>query len=206
MSFLAHFVPASAVLILLRRTSAIAFPTEFTTTPLSGTLLAGRDDAALLGLSDIAVALLLGATMGLTIVTLALVLRQRRSSTKDSYFLGEVNRFMPTSRDQRVWWAVLSLNAGVSEELYYRLLLPLLLTPLIANTLVAFTIGAAVFGIAHFYQGVRGVILTFLVGLLLGAFYLATENLILVMVVHVLIDLRLVLLRRSPSPGQAPHS
>ena len=134
--------------------------------------------------------------MGLAVVTAALILRQRRSPGLNARVLGEVERFIPATSQQRLWWAVLSVNAGVSEELFYRLLLPLLLILAGVGATASFVISAAIFGLAHVYQGVRGVLTSVAVGLLLTALYLATQNLPLVMALHILVDLRLLLLRR----------
>lgn len=199
-SFLAHFVTAAAALAVMGRLRAVlVFPAEFSATPLSGALLAGPGDSGFLGLSDIAIALVGGAAMGLAVVTAALILRQRRSPNLNARVLGEVERFIPATPQQRLWWAVLSINAGISEELFYRLLLPLLLILAGLGATASFVVSAAIFGLAHVYQGVRGVLTSVLVGLLLTALYLATHNLVLVMALHILIDLRLLLLspRRS---------
>lgn len=67
--------------------------------------------------------------------------------------------------------AVAWLGAGLGEELLFRGFLfdRLLRLPGVAGTMpVALIVQAALFGLAHFYQGIAGVLMTGAVGLLLG--------------------------------------
>ena len=59
------------------------------------------------------------------------------------------------------------------------------------------------FGLAHWYQGRLGVLATGAVGAVLTQLYLTTGSLLLPMVLHVLIDLRLLLDRPAPAPSTA---
>ena len=88
------------------------------------------------------------------------------------------------------WGAVLSINAGLTEEIFFRLLMPLTWYALTGNALVALLISVVLFGVVHAYQGVIGVIATLAVGLALTLVYLATQQIWLAMLVHALIDLR----------------
>jgi len=95
---------------------------------------------------------------------------------------------------ERFWGWLLSIDAGVSEELLFRLVLPLSIYALCGNLGMALAVPLAAFGIAHLYQGVGGVIVTGLVGALMLGVYLASGSLWVVMAVHALIDLRAVVL------------
>lgn len=95
---------------------------------------------------------------------------------------------------ERFWGWLLSIDAGVSEELLFRLVLPLSVYALSGNLAVALTVPLVAFGIAHLYQGVGGVIATGLVGALMLGVYLASGSLWVAMAVHALIDLRAVVL------------
>jgi membrane protease YdiL (CAAX protease family) len=77
----------------------------------------------------------------------------------------------------------------LSEELFFRLALPLLLVVLTGNAALAFVIATATFGLMHLYQGWAGVIATTLVGAVMSAIYLATGSIWIVIILHAAIDL-----------------
>ena len=88
----------------------------------------------------------------------------------------------------------LSLNAGVIEELLFRLGMPALLFGITGNGLLAFVAASVLFGLLHIYQKVWGVIGATLLGLLFSLVYLLTGSIWIVMIVHALIDLRSLVL------------
>jgi uncharacterized protein len=55
-------------------------------------------------------------------------------------------------------------------------------------------LACAVFGIGHMYQGVKGIVGTALLGLVFSAILVVTGNLLLPMILHFLIDLRILLM------------
>ena len=95
---------------------------------------------------------------------------------------------------ERFWGWLVCIDAGLSEELLFRLVLPLSIFALSENLALALGVPLAAFGIAHLYQGVGGVIATGLVGVLMLGVYLASGSLWVAMAVHALIDLRAVVL------------
>ena len=103
---------------------------------------------------------------------------------------------LPRSRQERLTFAGLAITAGVCEEVvfrgfgiaYVRWLWPGASQPFII------VVTAAAFGFAHLYQGTRGVLLTGLVGAYLAWLTLATGSLVPAMVIHALIDLRVLAL------------
>ena len=88
------------------------------------------------------------------------------------------------------WSTLLSINAGISEEIFFRLMLPPAAFHLTGNILIAFGIAALFFGIAHAYQGVGGIIVTGILGLIFTLIYVLTAQLWLVILIHILVDLR----------------
>ena len=56
---------------------------------------------------------------------------------------------------------------------------------------------SVVFGFEHLYQGVVGVISTAVLGFALAAVYLLTGNLLVPMILHALIDFRVLLILRT---------
>lgn len=90
---------------------------------------------------------------------------------------------------------LLSLSAGVSEELYFRLFIPLLVTSVSGSTLAGFVVATLLFGAVHRYQGVRGVVATTIGGAMLAFVYLATGALWVAMLFHTVIDLNALVVR-----------
>ena len=103
---------------------------------------------------------------------------------------------LPRTVDERTAFALLAVTAGVCEELIFRgfgIAYVRWLWPGATHFwLIAIT--SAAFGLAHLYQGVRGVLLTGLVGAVLASLVLATGSLLPAMVIHALIDLRVLAL------------
>jgi membrane protease YdiL (CAAX protease family) len=112
---------------------------------------------------------------------------------------------LPRTRQERLAFAGLAVTAGVCEELifrgfgiaYLRWLWPG------ASNLAVIVITAAAFGLAHLYQGPRGVVLTGLVGAYMAWLVLSTGSLVPAMVIHALVDLRVLAL---PNLDEAPPS
>lgn len=93
------------------------------------------------------------------------------------------------------WGAAVAVTAGVTEEAYFRLLLPLLATQAFGNAMAAFAGATLLFGWAHRYQGWRGVAATTVAGAGLAAGYLATGSLPAMMAFHAAGDLGHLVLR-----------
>jgi len=96
--------------------------------------------------------------------------------------------FMPTNTRERVWWIAVSTLAGISEEITWRGVQPVVLAAALGSSTAAVMISAIAFGIAHMTQGWRtaGVVCLFALGFqtlvwLSGSLYLA-------MLVHLAYD------------------
>jgi uncharacterized protein len=102
---------------------------------------------------------------------------------------------LPSSRDERQWWIGVCVTAGVCEEIVYRgfLLHYFHASPLHLSLTWALVVSSIVFGIAHLYQGVSGAVGTAVVGFVLGAVFLMTGSLMVPMVMHAVLDLRILL-------------
>src|SRR5205085_12558994 len=94
--------------------------------------------------------------------------------------------------DRRAW-AVASVTSGITEELVYRAFAVSFFASVFGNSnVVAIAIASsALFGLAHLYQGWRGMVFTALTGAVLAGVAVAS-GLIVAIVVHALIDLRLL--------------
>lgn len=142
-------------------------------------------------------------TVALTVAGLAIIVVFRslalRTRTPDSPVLREL---LPRTRTERRVFALLSLVAGVGEELAYRGYVIPMLAPLV-GTGGAAVVSSAVFGVVHGYQGALGVVRTGLMGGVLAWGFLASGSLWPAIAAHALIDLvaGLVLGERLLSPG-----
>lgn len=105
---------------------------------------------------------------------------------------------LPVSPRERRWWIVLSLTAGICEELLYRGYLFHFIDAAL-GLVPAWLLSAAAFGVAHLYQGWRGIVPATLAGLLFGLLAVGTGSLALPIVVHVLVDLQVLWMYR-PDP------
>lgn len=102
---------------------------------------------------------------------------------------------LPRNRREAMIAAVLSLNAGFSEELFFRLALPLLLLHLTGSLWIAFGVAGVCFGLAHAYQGWKGVLATMMAGGVLTLIYLSHGSLLRVMLIHAAIDIVALVVR-----------
>ncbi len=87
---------------------------------------------------------------------------------------------------ERVWTALLSVNAGVSEEIAFRLLLPLLIWMVSGSITAALVLSTVIFGSVHLYQGPAGIAATTLAGALFMFLYLLSGSIWIVMAMHAL--------------------
>jgi membrane protease YdiL (CAAX protease family) len=142
--------------------------------------------------------LLLGMVGG---VLAPLVLPRR---TQPQRLIGDVGLLLPVTRRERRSYAAAALTAGITEEITYRALPILLLLHLLPghNRLLAVGVSAVLFGLAHRYQGWAGMVLTGVIGLVLGGLYVLTGSLWPSMLIHVLLDLRPLFVRTSAAVGR----
>jgi membrane protease YdiL (CAAX protease family) len=106
--------------------------------------------------------------------------------------------FLPVTPEERRWFVVVCITAGICEEILYRGFLIHYLRDLPGplGFTGALLVSATAFGLAHLYQGITGVLQTAAMGVLLGAIFAATGHIALPMILHAAIDLRLLLLLR----------
>jgi membrane protease YdiL (CAAX protease family) len=121
-----------------------------------------------------------------------------RQSYFQAYRSATIRFLLPVSRKERVWWVLLSVTAGVGEELLYRgFLLQYLRGHLaggpVLNLTLAWLLSSFAFGMGHVYQSVRGVMETTIADLTFGLLAILTGNLFLPIALHSLIDLRILL-------------
>jgi membrane protease YdiL (CAAX protease family) len=114
---------------------------------------------------------------------------------------------LPHNELEYRWFVALSVTAGVCEELLFRGYLPRLLGAYVGLP-AALLVVAIGFGLAHAYQGTRGMLKTGVAGLVLGGIVLATGWLGPAMICHALVDfgaglLGFTVLKGEPQPHAA---
>jgi len=136
-----------------------------------------------------------GALIGVAALTVVSAVRRRQAKT---VMLGDVQALLPRNGAETGLCTLLSINAGVGEELFFRLLLPLLIANVTGGDAgFGFLVAGAVFGLAHVYQGWVGIVATMIVGFLFTALYLWTGQLWIAMAVHGGLDLVGLVIRPS---------
>lgn len=167
-----------------RLDAVFAVPAEFRdAAALAAAWLPGLGEPAGLGL--IGLGLLIGGGIG------ALVSRWRGRV----FAFGDIRAVLPRDRAELGWAALLAADAGVSEELFFRLLLPLLIAQVTGSAWAGFAGATALFGFAHRYQGWAGVVATTCVGVMMTAVYLASGRLWMAMALHIAINVNGLVLR-----------
>lgn len=135
-----------------------------------------------------------GAMAGLLIRPL-LALKSRRIAEQIRPHLERLAPFLPKDNRQLFWGLLVSVGAGVSEEIAYRGFLQ----PYFADWLPiwgAVAAASVLFGAAHLYQGRSGVLMTTLMGVVLGTIYVSTGSLLLPIIIHAAIDISSMLTAR----------
>lgn len=166
-------------------------------------LISGESD----GPSEATVAgFLVGVVLAVVASSVLLRIVARRSGRLPLAGAAAVGPMIPTTARARRGWAALALSAGLTEEVTYRGLLLLTLTLALPSTppSTVLVVAAILFGLAHVYQGPVGMLATGAMGWVLGGLYVTTGSLVLPMVLHVLVDLRPLLL--TPPAGAAVHT
>ncbi len=137
-----------------------------------------------------------GIVVGLVIafvVVTALGLQAARSS-EGVPLIGDIAAMLPRNRQELLLGGVMSVNAGVVEELMFRLALPALLFGASGSAAVAVFGSVLLFGALHLYQGINGVIGTTIIGALFMLTYAVSGTIVLPIVLHALFDLRSLVL------------
>lgn len=83
----------------------------------------------------------------------------------DQTYAERIRRIAPLSMGDWLWYVPLALSAGVCEEFLYRGYALAVLSSLTGSTAIGVIVSTAAFGLAHAYQGRRGIAGTALFGL-----------------------------------------
>jgi len=135
--------------------------------------------------------------LGILIVIAAIVIleAQRRrvvsSAELQREFRGKIEQasaLLPHNPKELFYFNLVSVTAGVCEEILFRGLLIWYLSQFMGLPL-AVVGSSALFGLAHLYQGRKGIVQTGIVGLVFALLYVVTGTLWVVMLLHTLVDM-----------------
>ena len=128
-------------------------------------------------------------------------LRRKVDRGADVVAPAEVAALLPRTVLERRWFAGVAVTAGMCEELLYRGLL-LAVAVAVAPGLAPWRlvlVSALAFAVAHTYQGVVGMLTAGVLGGGFAVLFLGSGSLLLPVLLHMLIDLRLLVLAvRTP--------
>jgi membrane protease YdiL (CAAX protease family) len=130
---------------------------------------------------------LIGLGIGIAIAVIAPFFRRVRPELRAIEFL------LPRTNAERILFAVVAVSAGITEEIIYRGFLIRYFEAWL-GLIPAIVAATAVFALDHIYQGVRGVIETFAIGLLFTLLFVMAGGIWLPIVVHVCLDLRVMVM------------
>jgi membrane protease YdiL (CAAX protease family) len=128
-----------------------------------------------------------GASIGLVLRPLAAAISGKARAALRRQ-MAKLEAFLPKTGEQLAWGLIVSLFAGLCEEIAYRgYLIPYCRAFL--DEWPALILAAALFGIAHLYQGAAGVFMTAVLGLAFGFIYVETGSLALPIALHAAVDI-----------------
>jgi membrane protease YdiL (CAAX protease family) len=145
--------------------------------------LAGAPPASVVALAAVVAASIVFATVR-NVRTFA---REGKESVPSH--IRKVTRILPSTSLERAGFVPVAFTAGFCEEVLYRGFLFFAFRQVIPSTGLALGATAVVFGIAHSYQGLRGVITTGILGWALAGIYWYGRSLWPGIGLHVVVDL-----------------
>jgi uncharacterized protein len=103
--------------------------------------------------------------------------------------LESVRRLLPQTSTERKVWVLVSISAGLCEELLYRGWLLSLFSAALGSVWLGLLISSIIFGLAHAYQGRSGIIGSGILGAILGIVFIVSGSLIPGQLLHTAMDL-----------------
>ena len=152
-----------------------------------------------------------GAALVALFLPIVLIMRSDTIRARIAKSLEKLNFILPKTAEERRWFVLVAITAGVCEEVLYRgfLIHYFRELPVSIGLIGALILSSCVFGFAHLYQGAAGIVQTTILGAIFGLIFIVTGSLLLPMILHALIDLRILLIlkadRRSLSSEASTH-
>jgi len=102
---------------------------------------------------------------------------------------GNLRKLIPSTGAERIAVVPLALTAGLCEEFLYRGWLLNLTGYALKSVWAGLLISSVFFGLAHLYQGRKGMLGTGILGLVFGLIYIAAGSLVPAQILHAALDL-----------------
>ena len=122
-------------------------------------------------------------------LVLKLKIKGKPGAKGSAKIASNVRKLLPSTRAERIAVLPLALTAGLCEEFLYRGWLLNLTGYALKSVWAGLLISSVLFGLAHLYQGRRGMLGTGILGLVFGLTYIAAGSLVPAQVLHAALDL-----------------
>ncbi len=142
---------------------------------------------------------------GLAVVAF-LALGSSRRGALDPEYAERIRRVIPLTTADWIWFVPVAATAGLCEEFLYRGYALNVIAQLTGRVVDGFVLSTIAFGLAHAYQGIRGILGTTIIGALFAAIYLLTGSLWPCIIGHFAQDIigAYLIARRLPPEQPAP--
>ncbi len=137
-------------------------------------------------ITGIVLAALILIFIGLQIATSKVTTMEKAKSVIEK--MKDNIHYLPKSKREFIWFNLLSLSAGICEEIIFRLFMFSYLLENI-NLTTAFILTNVIFALTHIGSGKQNIISAFILGLLFTAIYYFTDNIWLPIILHSSIDI-----------------
>ncbi len=135
-------------------------------------------------------------------------LKNRPRTYRSADALRSFEYFFPATQRERHWWVFVCVTAGFCEETLFRgfMLHYLHVSGWTLNLTLALMISSLIFGLNHLYGGGGGGVSSAITGFLLGLLFILSGNLLLPIILHALVDLRMLAILRPAAEQTAAAS
>ena len=149
-----------------------------------------RDLGQTLGNHPLSLAVTVAGLVGLAALTVFNRRQIRRATSEDLFtMVRRARKFVPVGGLEIGVFALVSVTAGICEEILYRGWLVSFLGAASGSIWIGMVLAAVLFGFGHAYQGRAGIIGTGILGILFGAMFVLVRSLVPGQVIHAAIDL-----------------
>jgi membrane protease YdiL (CAAX protease family) len=122
-------------------------------------------------------------------IVMTVIFGATRSRAVDQSYAERIRRVVPLTTTDWFWYVPLALSAGVCEEFLYRGYALTVLATLTGSPAIGVVVSTAAFGLAHAYQGPRGIAGTTIFGLFFALVFVTWGSLWPCIIGHALQDL-----------------
>ena len=123
----------------------------------------------------------------------------KKKETRDNHYSEILGAILPKSKQEKIQWIFISITAGITEEILFRGFLVYWINVNFPNIPIPYLLllQAIPFSLMHLYQGIRGVLTTFLMGIVFGVYVIVFGSIIPCIIIHIFVDLSVNLMERE---------